>query len=129
MKLSDYFENKSGIGVLATADGSGKVNAAIYARPYFLDPNDESAISLIMSDRKSHDNLCENPNALYMFIEEGEEYEGKRLSLTNVGEETDQEKIRLISRRKFSPEKDEDRTRFLVHFRIDDIRPLIGASE
>jgi hypothetical protein len=129
MKLSEYFENRKGVGVLATADGFGRVNAAIYARPYFLDPDDETAITLIMSDRKSHDNLRENPNALYMFIEEGEEYEGKRLSLTKIGEETDREKILSIRRRKSLAEKDEDRTRFLVHFRIDGVRPLVGASK
>jgi len=32
MKLSEYFEQAKGIGVLATADAHGKVNVAIYAR-------------------------------------------------------------------------------------------------
>ena len=32
MNLSDYFDNTKGYGVLATADSSGKVNAAVYAR-------------------------------------------------------------------------------------------------
>jgi hypothetical protein len=128
MKLSEYFERFEGTGVLATADAHGCVNAAIYARPYFLDSSDEAFIALIMSDRKSHDNLQENPNALYLFIEEGEDYEGKRLTLTKLREEVDQEKIRSLRRRK-SADEDEKKIRFLVHFRIDGIRPLIGAGE
>ena len=35
MKLSEYFENAKGIGVLATTDLAGQVNQAIYAKPLF----------------------------------------------------------------------------------------------
>ena len=129
MSLRDYFEHTQGIGVLATADANGKVNAAIYARPYFLDRDDDSTLAFIMGDRASHDNIRANPSAAYLFIEEGEEYPGKRLSLTRIKEEADQEKIRSISRRKSASEEDEDKTRFLVHFRIDAVRPLIGTGE
>jgi hypothetical protein len=129
MKLSEYFENIKGIGVLATADADGKVNAAVYARPYFLDRNDEATIAFIMGDRKSHDNVRVNPSAAYLFIEEGDDYSGKRLSLTKINEDTDQERIRAICRRKSTTEEDQDKNRFLVSFRIDGIRPLIGTSE
>lgn len=128
MSLREYFERVQGIGVLATADAAGKVNAAIYARPYFLDENDDSTFALIMSDRASHDNVRVNPNAIYLFLEAGEEYPGKRLTLTRIGEEDDQEKIRSISRRKRVGDE-EDRIRYLVHFRIDAVRPLIGTGE
>jgi hypothetical protein len=37
MKLKDYFERTTGTGILSTADSSGKVNAAIYSRPHFID--------------------------------------------------------------------------------------------
>jgi hypothetical protein len=129
MTLREYFERAQGIGVLATADAGGKVNAAIYARPYFLDQDDDSILALIMSDRASHDNIRVNPSAAYLFIEEGEEYPGKRLSLTRIEEETDPDKIRSICRRKTAAEEDEDKTRYLVHFRIDAVRPLIGTGE
>lgn len=33
MGLKDYFENTKGVGVLATADNNGKVDAAVYAGP------------------------------------------------------------------------------------------------
>jgi hypothetical protein len=129
MILSEYFENTKGVGVLATADADGIVNAAIYAAPYFLDQTDETTIAMIMGDRKSHDNVRANPSAAYLFIEEGDDYLGKRLTLTKIREETDQEKIRAICRRKLTSDEEKDNIRFLVYFRIDSIRPLLGAGE
>jgi hypothetical protein len=71
MKLSEYFEQTQGIGVLATTDASGQVNQAIYSRPHFPDDDDETC-SFIMSNRLSHDNVKHNPSASYLFIEKGE---------------------------------------------------------
>ena len=127
MKLSEYFEQTKGIGVLATADAHGKVNAAIYARPHFLDEKDDSTCTFIMSNRVSHDNVKANPHAAYLFAEEGENYAGKRLTLTMVREETDIEKIQSIRRRSV-PLVSEEGSKYLVHFRIDVVRPLIGAE-
>ncbi len=126
MKLSEYFENAKGVGVLATADADGKVNTPIYARPHFLDPSDENTIAFIMADRLCHANVQANPHASYLFIEEGEGYTGKRLSLTKIKEETDAEKIQAIRRRNLPDQCEEGKIRFLVHLRIDGIRPLIG---
>jgi hypothetical protein len=129
MKLSEYFENAKGVGVLATADADGNVNTAIYSRPHFLDPNDENTATFIMADRLCHRNVQANPHASYLFIEEAEGYVGKRLSLTKISEETDAEKIQAVRRRNLPPKCEEGRTRFLVHFRIDGVRPLIGTDE
>ncbi|MHC4178741.1 MAG: pyridoxamine 5'-phosphate oxidase family protein [Planctomycetota bacterium] len=130
MGLQEYFENTKGIGVLATADAEGKVNAAIYSRPHFLG-DDDGEVAFIMNDRLSHDNVDSNPHAAYLFIQETGGYVGRRLSLTKTREETDQEKIQSIRRRNLPPECDEGdtKTRFLVHFRIDGVRPLIGTGE
>jgi hypothetical protein len=68
-----------------------------------------------------------NPHAIYLFIEEGEGYQGKRLSLTKIKEETDIEKIRALSRRILPPECEDQKTRFLVYFRVDAVRPLVGS--
>jgi hypothetical protein len=127
MNLSEYFEQTRGIGVLATADAQGKVNAAIYARPHFLDAKDDSTCAFLMSERVSHDNVKANPHAVYLFAEEGDNYAGKRLTLTMVREETDMEKIQSIRRRRVSPVSEEG-SKYLVHFRIDAVRPLIGAE-
>lgn len=128
MKLNEYFEKAKGVGILATADGEGKVNVAVYSRPHFLDPNDENTLAFIMADRLSHANIEANPHAAYSFIEDGEGYCGKRLALTKVREETDAEKIQAIRRRSLPDQCDEGKTRFLVYFHVDGVRPLIGVE-
>jgi hypothetical protein len=128
MKLSEYFENAKGTGVLATANADGKVNVAIYARPHFLDANDDETITFIMADRLSHANVQANPHAAYLFMEEGKGYIGKRLMLRSVKEETDVEKIQSIRRRQRPCECEEGSTQFLVYFHVDGVRPLIGTD-
>jgi len=129
MNLSEYFENAKGVGVLATADSDGKVNVAVYARPHFLDPEDDNSAAFIMNERLSYANVQANPNAAYLFIEEGEGYVGKRLTLTKTREEDDQEKIKPLRRRNLPDECYEGKTQHLVYFRIDEVRPLIGTEQ
>jgi hypothetical protein len=126
MTLSQYFEKAKGFGVLATADAEGKVNTAIYISPLFLDKDDATACSFIMGNRLTHDNLKHNPSASYLFIEQGDRYAGKRLSLIVGQEECDNpEKIKAIRRRLDLPLGDEE-CKYLVHFHIEGVRPLIG---
>ena len=87
MTLSEYFENAKGFGVLATTDFAGQVNQAIYAKPLFLDKDDEQTCSFIMAHRLTHENVKHNPSAAYLFIEEGTGFVGKRLSLIVGAEE------------------------------------------
>jgi hypothetical protein len=47
MNRSEYFATTRGHGVLATADVKGKVNAAVYSKPFFTD--DHTAV-FIMAD-------------------------------------------------------------------------------
>jgi hypothetical protein len=127
MTLNEYFENTAGMGVLATADRDGLVNAAMYARPHVID---EANIALIMSDRLSHLNLQSNPHALYLFKEEGG-YKGRRLYLTKTKEEKDSPLIPQIRRRTY-PEvegKYAEESKFLVFFHIDRTLPLIGGEK
>ena len=129
MSLKDYFENAKGFGVLATADADGKVNVAVYARPHFLDPEDDDLPTFIMNERLSYANVQANPHAAYLFVEEGDGYVGKRLTLTKTSEEHDQEKIKPLRRRNLPNECYEGKTQHLVHFRVDGVRPLIGTEE
>ena len=121
MKLSEYFEHKKGLGVLSTADGDGKVDAAIYARPHFMK---DGTLAFIMRDRLSHHNLQSNPHATYLFKEEGLGYSGKRLFLTRVREEKNTELLQSLRRRKSAYGNGEDR--FLVFFNLDKALPLVG---
>lgn len=124
MNLSDYFEKVKGLGILATADENGTVDLAIYAKPHVID---EKAVAFIMRERLTHHNLKSNPRAAYMFIEQGQGYAGKRLYLTKIREETNTSVVEML--RKKQPEicaSYDDSNKYLVHFQIDDIRPLAG---
>jgi hypothetical protein len=127
MKLSEYFEHANGVGVLATTDAAGQVNQAIYAKPLFLDKDDEGTCSFIMADRLTHDNLGHNPSAAYLFIEQGENYAGKRLSLTLMGEELAPEKIKAACRCT-AVGIGEAESKYLVHFHVEGVRPLVGSG-
>ena len=101
------------------------MNQALYAKPYFLDKDDNTTCSFIMTRRLSHENVWRNPSAAYLFTEEGEGYAGKRLSLTLIAEETDPENIREV-RRRFAAPISEEESKYLVHFHIEGVRPLLG---
>jgi hypothetical protein len=122
MNLSDYFENADGVGILATSDVSGTVDAAIYAKPCIID---ENTIAFSMLDRLSYANIRSNPHAAYMFLENGEGYEGKRLYLTKVREETDSDRIKALKKKHANIVGPDAINKHLVYFTIDGIRTLI----
>ena len=125
MNLGGYFEETKGHGVLATADAEGKVNAAIYARPHFMG---DDTVAFIMAERLTHENLQSNPWATYIFIEHGEGYKGKRLYLKKVKEEQNDQLISEICR-KCDYSHYHIGTRYVVHFTIEKLLPLIGDQE
>ena len=127
MELSEYFEKKKGRGVIATTDSKGKVGAAVYARPHFIN---EKTVAFIMADRLMHKNLESNPHAAYLFMEAGDKYVGKRLYLTKIKEEKDSELISSIRRREVCPvdEGYKKGLRFLVYFKINKVLPLVGSK-
>ncbi len=122
-KLQEYFESSKGCGVLATADSNGKVDAAIYSSPHFLE---EETVAFIMRDRLTHHNLQSNPSATFLFIEEGTRYQGKRLFLKKIREENNPELVKKIKRRKDNDNHEEPT--FLVYFAVEKELPLIGAG-
>ncbi len=121
MELHEYFENTKGFGILASADGDGKVNAAVYARPHFME---DGTIAMIMRDRLTHHNLQTNSYAAYLFHEDGPGYKGKRLFLTKIREEKDTSLLKSLRRRQYPDNKEEPK--FLVFFKVDQELPLIG---
>jgi len=126
MDLKEYFERTKGIAVLSTADNEGKVDAAIYARPHFLE---DGQIAFIMPDRLTHHNLQSNPYAVYLFVETQGLYQGKRLFIKKVSEEKNTERLQALRRRHLCNEDKEDdgKDRFLVIFTIEKELPLIGS--
>lgn len=123
MTLGEYFDATKGQGVLATADSSGQVNAAVYARPHLM--GDETAL-FIMAERLTHENLKTNPRAAYIFIEAGDSWSGKRLYLKKIKEEKNEKLITEICRR-CDYSRREVADRYVVYFRIEKVLPLIGG--
>ncbi len=123
MNLSEYFTTTAGTGVLATADSFGRVDAAIYSRPHFLE---DGRLAFVMRDRLTHSNLRANPHAAYLFIEAGDGYRGKRLFLEKTGESEDRELVESLKRRASSAQ--DDGQLFVVFFKITRELPLIGGS-
>jgi len=125
MNLAEYFETNKGRGVLATADKDGRVNLAMYARPYFMDDN---TIMFIMAERLTHENLKSNPYAAYLFTEEEQKYHGKRLYLRKTKEEKNPDLITQICR-KCDYSNYETENKYVVYFNIEKVLPLIGSGE
>jgi hypothetical protein len=123
MELKEYFQNQKGLGVLSTADGNGRVNAAVYSRPHFME---DGSLAFIMRDRLSHRNLASNPHATYLFKEDGPGYNGKRLYLTQIREEENSPLIDSLSRRTYRADPTTKESRFLVFFKLERERPLVG---
>lgn len=123
MNLSEYFDKTTGRGILSTSDKEGKVNAAIYARPHLME---DKSLVFIMRDRLSHANLQTNPYAVYLFIENGKGYRGKRLYLKKKREEENADLVNRLRRRQYIDEKDE--RRFVVYFTLEKELPLIGSE-
>jgi hypothetical protein len=126
MSLSGYFEKVQGLGILATADSDGMVDLAIYAKPYVVD---EATVAFVMRERLTRQNLKSNPHAAYMFVEKGKGYSGKRLYLTKTREETNTSAVEML--RKKQPEicsAYDDSNKYLVHFHVDNVWPLVGEK-
>jgi len=127
MDLKKYFERVHGIGVMATADSGGKVNTAIYGRPHVFD---DGTIAFLMRKKLTHHNLQSNPYASFLFHENGSGYSGLRLHLIKIKEETDSPLIPKMTRGNLTPEEDRAKgPKYLVHFKIQKILPLIGSGD
>ena len=127
MDLKAYFDQVKGHGVLATADASGRVNLAIFARPHVMEDN---SLAFIMPHRLTHNNLQSNPQAAYLFLETGPGYKGKRLYLTKIREEQDTDLLYSLRRKTYSDEKEKkEGPRFLVFFQVNQVLPVVGPGD
>lgn len=127
MDLKKYFENAHGTGVIATSDSEGKVNTAIYGRPHVFD---DGTVAFLMRKKLTHHNIQSNPYASFLFHESGPGYSGVRLHLKKIKEETDSPLIAQMTRGSLTPEEDKAKgPKYLVHFKVEKILPLIGSGK
>jgi hypothetical protein len=128
MDLKQYFKDTGGTGVLATADSKGRVDAAIYTKPYVLD---DKTVVFILADRLTRKNLKSNPAAAFLFIETGEGFQGKRLFMTMTKEGTgeDEPDAGLTGWYEKSRKAYPGESLYLGYFRVDDVLPLVSELE
>ena len=124
LDLREYFQNTQGTSVLATADAEGRVDAAIYSRPYMLDAD---TLVFIMADRLTRKNLQSNPHAAFLFLESTETYAGTRLFLTKIKEGTGEEETDEVLKQKYEKacEEYKEDILYLVYFQIDKVVLLV----
>ena len=124
MDWKEYFEKKTGMGFLATANSRGEVDIAVYSKPKVME---DGTLACGMADRLTHANLSENPHAVYAFNEGG--FQGKRLFIEKVREETEGpllEGIRKEADKMVGPGVG-DLVKFVVYFRVKKDLPLVGG--
>lgn len=123
LSLRDYFETAIGSGYLATASRDGTVNMALYDRPVVVA---DDWLAFAMKERLTHENLQENPYAVYAFHEPSQRY-GVRLYLRKVREQTEGDLLAKLRRRAewLSGPEEAEELKYLVHFEVTKMLPLV----
>lgn len=123
MKRFDQWK-PGGRGVMATADASGAVNTAIYAPPRMID---DTTAAWGMTERRTYANVRANPNASYLYVAPGDEFQGVRFTL-RLKEMADSgevlEEIRARARETAGPGA-ADALKYVAYFTIVEERPLV----
>ncbi len=115
---------KEGIGIIGTADSSGKVNLAIYSPP--LVKNDGKTVVFGATHRITYQNLTQNPYAMFMYITG--RWSGIRMALKLVkieqeGRELEEIKERFVN---MGYDKLAQEIRYALHFEVEAVYPLKG---
>ncbi len=124
------FNRETRIGVLASANNKGDVNAAVFGSPRMID---EDTVIMAIGDNRSYQYLKENPKASFIVVEPGDSptaWKGVRIYLEvsefeRYGEVLDsfREKIRKVAGKRSS-----DAIKAAIRFKIVDVRPLFAPS-
>ncbi|MDD1742967.1 MAG: pyridoxamine 5'-phosphate oxidase family protein [Methanotrichaceae archaeon] len=67
-ELIECFNKQPRFGVKSTASKDGKVDYAVYGSPQIVD---EKTVVVALAGGRTFANLQENPNAVYMIVEQG----------------------------------------------------------
>ena len=65
--LIEYFNKAPRLGVLSTSSKDGKVDSAVFGSPQMID---EKTVLIATAQNRTFENLMENPNAVYMILEQ-----------------------------------------------------------
>ena len=126
-EIMAFFNTRPRNCLLITANGKGKVNAAVYGSPKMID---ENTVVLSTRESRSYQYLRENPEAAIIVAEPGEINRGSKvvrvyLELTAIeteGELLNKFKEEVASR---AGKEAAESTKAAIRFKITEVRPLI----
>jgi len=132
-ELMDYFNKQPRIGVLSTANRDGKVDAAVLGSPRMVD---EKTIIVALGKNRTFEYLQENPNAVFIIVEQGEGatlegWKGLRVYLRMKEYATSGDILDAYKREAAQVVGEEAMAMIhaLVKFEISEVRPLVDAGQ
>jgi hypothetical protein len=129
-QVMEMFNRKTRIGALATTNGQGDVNLAVFGSPQMID---EETVVMAIGDNRSYQYLQQNPKAAFIVVEPGEsvtQWQGVRLylevaSMEAYGELLDSMREKI---RKVAGNRSANAVKAAIRFKIVDVRPLVASS-
>ncbi|MGC9515490.1 pyridoxamine 5'-phosphate oxidase family protein [Methanocrinis sp.] len=130
-ELMDYFNRQPRIGTLSTSSKEGEVDVAVMGSPRMVD---EETVIMALAKNRTFANLQENPRAVYMILEPGEEildWKGIRVYLRMVRYETSGELIDEIKEQgtKFIGEAAAEMLHAAITLKVEEVRPLVDLGQ
>ena len=130
-KLMEYFNRQPRIGVLGTANKDGIADVAVMGSLQMID---EKTVTGAFARGRTFANLQENPNAVYMIMNQGSEildWKGIRVYLrmreyVTSGPQLESYKSQVA---KVVGEQAAEMVHVMVTFDLTEVRPLIDAGQ
>ena len=130
-ELMEYFNKQPRIGTLSTAGKDGKVDVAYFGSPRMID---EKTVIMAVRKNQTFTNLQENPNAVFMILEQAGAppgWKGVRVYLKMTDFQTSGEKLDMM--KKAIAEKAGEETAKSMYaaltFEVQAIRPLMDVGQ
>ena len=130
-ELKEYFNKMPRLGVLATANKDGKVDAAYFGSAQMVD---EKTIFMGCGKNRTFGYLQENPNAVFVIMEPGQtppEWKGVRIYLKMTdcqtsGEKLDSLKVQLRAK---AGEAAANMMHAAITFAVQEVRPFADFGQ
>lgn len=130
-ELMDFFNKQPRLGVLATSNKDGKVNAAYFNSPRMTD---EKTVLMGIGKNRSFENLQQNSNAVFIILEPGKslpEWKGLRVYMKMLDCQTSGEKLDGI--RAAIAQAGGEKAAKMIHaaitFNVEEVRPLADFGQ
>jgi Pyridoxamine 5'-phosphate oxidase len=130
-KLMEYFNKQPRIGTLSTAGKDGKVDVAYFGSPRMTD---EKTVIMAVRKNQTFVNLQENPNAVFMILEQASAppgWKGVRVYLKMTGSQTSGEKLETM-KKAIAQKAGEEMAKSMhaaLTFEVQDVRPLMDVGQ